>query len=317
MSGHLSRDRSLLVLCGLLVAAVAMRGWWGSALDVASLRIGATVFVAVCVQALPFVVLGCLVSGAIATVVPATLLRRVLPRSEPAAVGVAGLAGALLPGCECASVPVARRLMWQGVPVPAALVFLLAAPAINPVVLVATAVAFPATPSLVVARFLGSLATAVVVGWLWSRWGRPGLIATRAEEPGGFLATVRTDLVEAGGFLVIGALATAVLHVVVPTSWFGTVGGRPVIGVLVFAGLAVLLAVCSEADAFVAASFSSLPLLPRLVFLVVGPVVDVKLVALYGGAFGRAFVARFVPVTFVVAVTSAILVGTCLFGGLR
>ena len=66
--------------------------------------------------------------------------------------------------------------------------------------------------------------------------------------------------------------------------------------------LAVVLALCSEADAFVAASLSALPLLPRLVFLVVGPTVDVKLIALQAGTFGRAFVARFAPATFVVAV---------------
>ena len=318
------RGGSLFVLCGLLVVAVLVRGWFGSALDVASVRIGATVFVAVCVQALPFVVLGSLVSGSIAAFVPAGFLRRLLPRSELAAVGVAGLAGVALPGCECASVPVARRLVRQGVPVPVALAFLLAAPAINPVVLVSTAVAFPATPLLVVARFLASLVTSVVVGWLWSRWGRAEWIASRAvvaESVGsrwsGFLAAVRADLVEAGGFLVVGALATAVLNVIVPVSWFGVVGGRPVMGVLVFAGLAVVLAVCSEADAFVAASFASLPLLPRLVFLVVGPAVDVKLIALYGGAFGRGFVARFVPVVFVVAVCSSVLVGLCLFGGYR
>ena len=79
--------------------------------------------------------------------------------------------------------------------------------------------------------------------------------------------------------------------------------------------LAVLLALCSEADAFVAASLSALPLLPRLVFLVVGPAVDVKLIALQAGTFGRAFALRFAPLTFVVAVTCAVLAGLLVFGG--
>ena len=73
--------------------------------------------------------------------------------------------------------------------------------------------------------------------------------------------------------------------------------------------LAVLLALCSEADAFVAASLSALPLLPRLVFLVVGPAVDVKLIALQAGTFGRAFAARFAPATFAIAITSALFAG--------
>jgi uncharacterized membrane protein YraQ (UPF0718 family) len=309
----------------VLLLAVLGRGWLGGALDVAALRTGATVFVAVCVQALPFLVLGVLISGAIAAFVPTRLLRRVLPRNEVAAVGVAGLAGVALPGCECASVPVARRLMQQGVPPAVALAFLLAAPAVNPVVLVATAVAFPGAPKMVLARFLGSLLTSLLMGWLWSRAGRAEWIAARArtvlpEQRGGsrwavFAETARTDLTEAGGFLVIGALTAATLNVLVPPSWFAAVGGNAVVGVLVMAALAVVLALCSEADAFVAASLSAVPLLPRLVFLVVGPAVDVKLIALQAGTFGRAFAARFAPVTFVVAIGSAVVVGLCVLGG--
>jgi uncharacterized membrane protein YraQ (UPF0718 family) len=313
------------VLCGVLALALLLRYWFGDVPDIAVLRTGSTIFVAVCVQAMPFLVLGALVSGAIAAFVPARLLRAVLPRNETAAVGVAGLAGMALPGCECASVPVARRLMRQGVPVPAALTFLLAAPAVNPVVLVATAVAFPTTPLMVPARFLGSLLTALAMGWLWSRTGRTEWIAERSRtvhtEHNGrpallvFVETARTDLVEAGGYLVLGAAAAAALHVVVPQSWFTVVGRNVLIGVPVMAALAVVLALCSEADAFVAASLSALPLLPRLVFLVVGPAADVKLIALQAGAFGRKFAARFAPATFVTAVVSAILVGVCVFGG--
>ena len=81
--------------------------------------------------------------------------------------------------------------------------------------------------------------------------------------------------------------------------------------------LAVILALCSEADAFVVASLSMLPLLPRLVFLVVGPVVDVKLIAMQAGMFGRAFAVRFAPVSFLVAIGCAVLAGLLVFGGVR
>ena len=81
--------------------------------------------------------------------------------------------------------------------------------------------------------------------------------------------------------------------------------------------LAVVLALCSEADAFVAASLTMLPLLPRLVFLVVGPAVDVKLSAMQAGMFGRPFAIRFGPATFVVATVVATLVGLVVLGGAR
>jgi uncharacterized protein len=315
----LRRVTSLHVFCAVLVAAILARPLLVGALDAPALRTAATVFVAVCVQALPFLVGGVLLSGAIAAFVSPAVLRRALPARPGLAVPVAGAAGMVLPGCECASVPVARRLIGQGVPDAAALTFLLAAPAVNPVVLVATAVAFPGEPRMVLARLLGSLATACVMGWLWQRAGRAEWIAARARRPApagaaanrwAVLAeTARHDLVSAGGFLVLGAVVAAALSVLVPPEWTAALAGQLLLAIVVMAVLAVVLALCSEADAFVAASLSMLPLLPRLVFLVVGPAVDVKLVALQAGAFGRAFAARFAPATFAVAIACACAAG--------
>ena len=316
------RVTSSRVLCALLVLALISRAWLVGVLDVPALRTAATIFVAVCVQAMPFLVLGTLLSGAIAAFVPATVLRRVLPRNPMLAVPVAGLAGVTLPGCECASVPLARRVMQQGVPPAVALTFLLAAPAVNPVVLVATAVAFPGDLEMVPARFLGSLLTATAVGWLWARVGRTEWIAERALRRlplrtgtarwEVFVETARHDLVEAGGFLVVGGLTAAALQVAVGKGWLEALGGHLAVGIVAMALLAVVLALCSEADAFVAASLAGLPLLPRLVFLVVGPAVDVKLIALQAGTFGKAFAARFAPMTFVVATLCSVPAGLLL-----
>lgn len=318
---------SIEVLCVVLVIALIGHQVLQRVLDVPALRTGSTIFVAICVQALPFLVLGVLLSGAIAAFVPARVLEKVLPRGPGAAVGVAGIAGVGLPTCECAAVPVARRLIGQGVAPAAALTFLLAAPAINPIVLVATAVAFPGEPGMVLARFLGSLATAIVMGVLWVRFGKLEWIVERARrrlpdvEPGNrwkvFTETASGDLVDAGGFLVIGAMIASAMGVLVPRGWFGALGDQIVLGILVMAVLAVLLALCSEADAFVAASLSGLPLLPKLVFLVVGPAIDVKLFALQAGTFGKSFAMRFAPVTFVVSILCAVATGVLVLGGVR
>jgi uncharacterized protein len=313
----------VLVFC---LVAFAISGVWlrAGVTGNAALATAGTVFCGVFVQALPFLGLGVLVSGLIAVFVPPERLVRWLPRRSATAVLAAGLAGAALPGCECGSVPVARRLFGEGGAAgAAALTFMLAAPAINPVVVVATAVAFPGQPKVVVARVGASLLTAVVMGWLWSRWGRADWITRRpAPHPPVseskwlvFCEVARQDFLQAAAYLVVGAAAAAALHVLVPPQIFEHVGAHLFLGVTVMAALAVTLAVCSEADAFVASSVTLVPLVPRLVFMVVGPAVDVKLLAMQSGAFGRAFAARFAPATLVVAIVAATLVGVLLLGG--
>jgi hypothetical protein len=116
-------------------------------------------------------------------------------------------------------------------------------------------------------------------------------------------------MLHAAGFLVVGALFAATLNVALDPTWSVAIAGVPVVSVLLLAGLAVLLAVCSEADAFVAASFTGFSPTAKLAFMVVGPVVDIKLMAMQTGTFGRSFAQRFGPVTFAVAVVMSLLVG--------
>ncbi|MER5185172.1 permease [Streptomyces sp. NPDC002896] len=292
-----------------------------------------TVFVAITVQGLPFLLFGTLISAAISAFVPASVFDRLLPRRPALAVPVAGAAGMVLPGCECASVPVAGSLMRRGVTPAAALAFLLSAPAINPVVLVATSIAFPSNPEMVLARFVASLAVSMVMGWLWIALGRPEWLrlpkptagppghggpgqdgagpatADRAGRWDDFRQAVQHDFLHAGGFLVVGAMAAATFNIVVPQSALDAVSGSAWLSVVLLAFLAVVLAVCSEADAFVAASLTGFSPTAKLAFMVVGPMVDVKLVALQAGTFGRAFAIRFSTVTFAVAVLCSALVG--------
>ncbi|WP_017596112.1 permease [Nocardiopsis potens] len=276
----------------------------------------ATIFTAISLQALPFLVFGVALSAALTAFVPASFYRRVIPRNPVAAVPVAGLSGMVLPGCECASVPVAGGLMKRGIAPAAALTFLLAAPAINPVVLIATAVAFPGQPEVWIARLVASLGAAVVIGWIWARFGKSDWIRPpRApHDPDApklrvFRDSMVHDLVHAGGFLVVGALAAATLNVAIPREWITGLADLPVVSVLVTAALAILLSICSEADAFVAASLNPFPPTALLAFMVVGPMVDIKLIALQAGTFGWGFVRRFVPLTLLVTLLSTFLIG--------
>ncbi|WP_374209700.1 permease [Glycomyces sp. TRM65418] len=272
-------------------------------------------FVAVCVQAFPFLVLGVVLSAAIAAFVPAGFFHKVVPKRTVLAVPAAGVAGAVLPACECASVPVAGALVRRGVAPAAAFTFMLASPAINPIVVVSTFVAFPGDPEMVAARVTASLAAAISIGWLWARLGKTewlNLPKHRHHDDGrwaAFWAAIRHDFLHAGGYLVIGAAIAASLNTLVPETWLAPIAEHPVLGVLALAVLAVLVSICSESDAFVAASLTQFSPTAKLAFMVVGPFIDVKLAAMQAGTFGRGFAARFAPAAFCAAVAASVLMG--------
>lgn len=311
-----------LVATGVLsVALLLALGWaMGGAqwLTHPGFRAWQTVCLAITVQALPFLVLGTLISGAVNAFVPAHVFGKMLPRNPALAVPVASAAGVVLPGCECASVPVAGSLIRRGVTPAAAFAFLLSAPAVNPIVLASTAVAFPGNPEMVAARLIASLATSAAMGWLWLRLGRSEWLRMPSRHTGHqhghsrweeFRLGFQHDFLHAGGFLVLGAMAAATFNVAVPRSVLDTFAGSPWLSVLFLAALAIVLAVCSEADAFVAASLTGFSPTARLAFMVVGPMVDLKLIALQAGTFGRAFALRFSTVTALMAVACTALTG--------
>ncbi len=315
------RPGSLEIFGAILLLAIAFRGPLESFLGHPVMQSWSTVFVAICVQATPFLVLGVVVSGAIAAFVPAAFFTRIMPSNAALAVPVASVCGAALPGCECGSVPISNRLIERGVRPSASLAFMLSAPAINPIVLIATAVAFTSEPNMVWARLIAGLLTAVIVGWIWERIGRPEWmkpqVPVRADGQSGwrvFLSTILGDFTQAAGFLVIGAAAAATFKTVIPAHVMESIGSSLFLSIALMAGLAFILALCSEADAFVAAAFSTIPVIGKLVFLTVGPAVDVKLFAMQAGIFGRKFAVRFAPLTFVVAVIVGTAVGLAFWG---
>lgn len=299
----------------VILAILLGQRWIVPLLDAESISTWSTIFVAIVIQSTPFLLGGVLLSAVISTLLSERALRRMVPKNPVLGVPAAGLAGVGLPGCECAAVPIADSLMRRGVVPAVALTFLLAAPAVNPAVLVSTAVAFPGQPSMVIARFVASMATAVLVGWWCLSRGDRLRIRRRAQpdpEHSGrqrFVASVRHDFLHAGGFLVLGAMLAAAVNTFVPRSIVDTVAGQAVLGVLTLAAFAFIVALCSESDAFVAASFTAFSDTAKLVFLVVGPAMDIKLAAMESGQFGTAFASRFVPVVVATAILCAVATG--------
>jgi uncharacterized membrane protein YraQ (UPF0718 family) len=305
-----------LVVLGILVrlAAPGRVDW---------LRAALIVFGSLLIQALPFVLVGALAAAAIEVFVPIGTLERITRLPRPLQLPAAGLAGLAFPICECGSVPVARRLMVKGLLPSAAFTFMLAAPVVNPVVIASTFYAYRGRTTLwtmVLGRFGLGLLVAMAVGWaLGARKKGEFLRQTKGEghahhvelgrpEPRWrrFFVHLGNDFLFMARYLLLGAAVAALVQTFLPQTVLAGVAGTPVLDVLTLMGLAALLSLCSESDAFIAASFRQFfgPS-AQLAFLVFGPMVDLKLVAIYSGTFKRVVV-----VTIVVGAAAATLVGT-------
>jgi uncharacterized membrane protein YraQ (UPF0718 family) len=261
------------------------------------------VFGSLLVEAFPFILLGALVSAIIEVFVPARAFARLARLPGPLQMPVAGLGGFAFPVCECGSVPVARRLVSKGLGPGAAVTFMLAAPVLNPVVLVATAIAYRGRPvmwGMVGGRAVLALAAALAVGWVVGGRRAAALLPRAArrdadhEDPHSnrwraFFGHLGGDFVMLGRYLVVGAALAGILQTFVPQTFIGTVAEAPVLSVLSMMALAAMLSLCSESDAFVAASFVQFGAASQLAFLVFGPMFDAKLAFLYAGTFGRRF----------------------------
>ncbi|HEY7454932.1 MAG TPA: permease [Thermoleophilaceae bacterium] len=296
-----------------VLAVVAARG--AGVPENETLATFGVIFTSIVVEALPFILLGAAASAAIAVWVPSRTFARVSRLPGPLQVPVAAAAGFAMPVCECGSVPVARRLILRGLSPSAGIAFMLAAPILNPIVLASTWVAYGAAGKAVemtAARAGLGLVVAVLAGALIGR-GAGGVVREREEHvelhehAGGFVEHLADDFVFMGRFVVVGAAVAALLQTVVPQEALSAVADRPVLGALALMGLAMALSLCSEADAFVAVSFTAFPLGSQLAFLVLGPVADAKLAVLYGATFHRRFVLQVVAIAAPVALGGALL----------
>ncbi|MGH2693588.1 MAG: permease [Actinomycetota bacterium] len=300
-----------VVLIPIALVVVALLGRAAGAEDVAAIETFVLIFTSIVVEALPFVLLGALVSALIQVYVPDRAFARVARLPLALQVPGAALGGVAFPVCECGSVPVARRLIARGMHPAAGIAFMLASPILNPIVLGATFVAYRGRGvalEMVVGRAVLGLLVAVVVGWaLGGKRGddllRHRELSEHYELRGGVgrwrsaVEHLASDFVFMGKFVVVGAALAAGLQTIVPQSIVSGVARTPLVGSLALMGIAYVLSLCSEADAFVAVSFIQFPLSSQLAFLVFGPMVDVKLSFLYGATFRSHFVPRLALVT--------------------
>lgn len=321
----LSRGAMPALVTAVVACTAAL--WWVGSFQQPWLSNFTLIFTSLLLGAMPLVVLGAVVGSAISVFVPDTAIARIARLPDRLQIPAAAMSGLAFPVCECGSVPVARRLVGRGMTPTAAITFMLAAPILNPIVIVSTIVAYRGRETLLPILLgrvgLGMLA-AMAVGWIVGG-SAAHLAEARArsnpviEESHAHASTHGTghsrwrdffdhvvgDFFFMGRYLVLGAGAAAVIQTVVPQSVMSGVAGTPILSLLAMMGLAFVLALCSESDAFVAVSFVQFGVGAQLAFLVFGPLMDTKLAFLYSATFGKRL---FTTVLAVVSVVT--LVGT-------
>lgn len=311
-----------LVVVALVVLALVSPG---PALPT-RLQDGLTLSISVLIESMPFVILGVLLSIVVQVWVPPGMIERWMPRRAWARRTALSLLGMFVPVCECGNVPFARGLMMRGFTVPETLTFLIAAPIVNPIVIITTHQAFGFDDGILVVRLLGGFAVANLIGWLYSKHPDPDALVTErfaascelANDPDATrgldrgrrsLAQFVVELRAVMPALIIGSALAGAVQVLVPRSALLAIGSNPALSIVAMIALAMIVSICSNVDSFFALSFASTFTPGSIVaFLLVGPLVDVKMLALLRTTFRTKVLVGLVVIVvlFAVAVGSVV-----------
>lgn len=323
---HLSRNTIILIALGVLVLVASSMlpiGFFTWTWD--RINVFATVFLGIFVEAVPYLLLGTFASGLVEVFVDRDQMSRWVS-NRPSAAAISGaFMGMIFPVCECGVVPLTRRLFKKGLPLSAGISFLLAAPVLNPIVILSTASAF-GWGEMLFWRFTISLVIAVTVGLVFSLQGeasdvlRPVLAGDEQEhvhaEVGdsirekirkALLITV-DEFFDMGRYLILGSLLAAGLQTFISQASLLTIGSGPILSVLIMLLLAVILSICSTVDSFVALGFTgAFSFGSILSFLVFGPMVDIKSVMMYLQVFKRRAVTYIVAIPFMMSLIAGLV----------
>lgn len=294
------------------------------------------IFSSIVLEAFPFMLLGTLLGGFVEVFLSRERLIAFLPRGRKKAIILAAFMGILFPVCECAIVPVVRKFIQKGMPLGSAVAFLLGGPIVNPLVFSSTLVAYSFSWDIAGLRTLAGVGIAICIGILidsclsekealiqdrgssdCSHCGTPDCShdhqdlsrAGLGEKIRSALSHAALDFYDIGRFLIMGAFIAAALQTIVPRQAFFSLVSGGMGAIVLMMALAVILNLCSEADAFIAASFQPLgiPLSAQMAFMVLGPMMDIKLIMMYTSVFTRKMIVCLVLSTLVFVFTTMVM----------
>lgn len=276
-------------------------------------------FLGILFEGAPYIVLGTIISGFIDAYLPSNAIDRFLPRNRSMAIFMSGLLGAVFPVCECAIVPVIRRLVQKGLPLSCAITYMLSAPIVNPIVALSTFSAFAGNDALfmTISRIGIAYLVTVFFGIVIDRFSSgkilqgnilqkiansPKLSPSEHTEiikdlpnnnPDRLLIALRSstrDFLDVGMYFIIGVMITALYRTQIDQGIVDQFAQSDWVGIPSMMILAFVLSLCSTSDAFIAAQMLSFSSAAKLAFLIFGPMMDVKLVFMYSAVFRPKFV---------------------------
>lgn len=279
------------------------------------------VFLGILLQAVPFLLIGVLISSLIQVFVSPELIKKWFPKNPLLGMVAAILAGFLLPVCDCATIPIFRSLVKKGVPLPVAITFMVVTPVINPVVMLSTYYAFNGNMVIVYMRVIFGILVSLAIGTFYFLWptkgdfysgGQDSLLCSCGcydglESSSGIMGKIRlfiqhsqVEFFDVGKYLILGAFAAAFFQTTIVKHFSIHGNARFVYALLFMMIMAFLLSLCSSSDAVIARSFASnIPSGAIMGFMVFGPMMDVKNVIMLSGSFSKKFIAKLLIISFV------------------
>lgn len=284
------------------------------------------IFISIFFESLPFLLLGSFISSIIEEYVSDEKMSKFIPKNKIFGSIVGVFLGLFLPACDCAVIPVAKRLAKKGVPINVYVSFMLASPIINPVVLLSTYTAFYKTnPNIFWYRLILGIVISLVIGIIMGIiFSKKDVTLNNSDEyidchhihhhkKGHFISIVKhtgLDLFDVIKYLMFGALIASSLQVLLPRNILLVFNNNSVLSILALMIFAYLLSLCSTSDSFVGKSLiTSFTSNSVLAYLILGPMIDIKNTIVLLGNYKKSFVIILIILIFILTFIAGLVVG--------
>lgn len=286
----------------------------------------ASIFTSIVLEAIPFIIIGSFISAIIQICISEELITKLIPSESILGYFGAALIGLILPVCECAIVPITRRLIKKGVPVGISVTFMLAAPIINPIVIMSTYYAFYDNKIMVALRIVGGFVAAILIGIIMNSLGENknsisldymandnycncGCNASfeNQNKVKAIFGHANREFLDIMGYLIFGAFISSIFQMAASHGGVNFIANNKILMIIFMMSLGFLLSLCSEADAFVGRSFlANYSFSGVTAFLILGPMLDLKNLIMILGAFKKSFALKLsvstISVVFIISI---------------